>query len=105
MKTFSQIFNRIKKEDLQYYGLKKSVGEDKEIIIELICLLPKLAFDIIKNEEPRLLLMTSGTLPEKERAEKLYDLKFNSSESFSLENSHKLYFSTIKSPTINYELL
>ena len=46
--------------------------------------------------------MTSGTLPEKEIAEKLYDLKFSSSKSFSLDNIHKLYFSTIKSPKINY---
>ncbi len=77
--TFFQIFNPLKKEDLKYYGLIKSKINNKEAIIELVCLSPKFAFKSIKNEKPRLLLMTSGTLAKKEIAEKLYDLEFRSS--------------------------
>ena len=47
--------------------------------------------------------MTSGTLPKKEVAEKIYDMEFRLSKNFSLDNPHKLYLSAIHSLTFNYE--
>jgi len=38
-----------------------------------------------------MVLMTSGTLPEKEEMKEIYGLDFKFSLKFELENEHKLY--------------
>jgi len=44
----------------EYYGLIKT-----DTHIKLLCLLPKVAFHFIVKENPRKIIFTSGTLPDK----------------------------------------
>ena len=43
-----------------------------------------------------MVLYTSGTLPKKESAEKLLDIKFSLNRSFKLGIEYKLYLSTLR---------
>lgn len=48
---------------------------DKEAF-KLICIDPKIAFNSIGKENPKLMILTSGTLGEKNKMAEIYGLKF-----------------------------
>ena len=54
--------------------------------IYLVCLSPRVSFVSIKKENPRNIIFTSGTLPDKKTYEDLTSLKFQDALNFKLKN-------------------
>ena len=70
--NFLNFFNSIQ-DHTYHFGLYR---DDKKETINLACISPKYAFNSIKKENPRNMIVISGTLPPKIKYEEYSGIKF-----------------------------
>ena len=93
---FKNTFNFINHLYKAYEKNKSSFGIAKtETHFKIYCLDPSFSIKSIKEAEPKKLIFISGTLPDKETLEKIYNLKFGEENKFYLpetENRLKRFY-------------
>ena len=87
------------KKHMDYYGLFR-----KDNVIQFCCLLPKISFDLIREEKPYKMIFTSRSLPSKEIMEEVTNLKFQEHRIFKLPNYINQCYLAVKSKVGTAEL-